>query len=63
MTHSTPYAQWSDPAHQVEIVSADYASSLGQTPYCLAADNFRDTNGVRVAGLPCSPYDSRQWCI
>jgi hypothetical protein len=50
-----------DPAHQVEIISTDYSPSMGQEPYCLAADNFRDTNGVRVVGLPCSPYDSRQW--
>jgi hypothetical protein len=54
-----PTTQSPDPANQVEIVSEALVS--GQAPYCLAADNFRDTNGVRVVALPCSPYDSRQW--
>jgi hypothetical protein len=58
-----PATQSPDPAHQVQIVDYDYNPSLGEAPYCLAADNFRDTNGVRVVALPCSPYDSRQWWL
>jgi hypothetical protein len=32
-----------------------------QQPYCVAANDFRDTNGTRLTASLCDPYNSQQW--
>jgi hypothetical protein len=48
-----------DPGNQFMLVSTNVP--FGQQPYCVAANDFRDTNGTRLTASLCDPYNSQQW--